>query len=83
MESWPSIMYDSMRSDAGQIVSGIYFVVWIFIGNFILLNLFIAILLDSFVETETDKSEEVSENAAKKLEKEKKRKKKKTKKDKK
>jgi hypothetical protein len=52
-------MYDSMRSEAGQIVSGIYFVVWIFIGNFILLNLFIAILLDSFVETETSKVNEV------------------------
>ncbi len=70
-------MYDSMRSEAGQIVSGIYFVVWIFIGNFILLNLFIAILLDSFVETETSKVNEVSETAQKKVEKNKKFKKKK------
>jgi hypothetical protein len=66
-----------MRSEAGQIVSGIYFVVWIFIGNFILLNLFIAILLDSFVETETSKVNEVSETAQKKVEKNKKFKKKK------
>jgi len=45
-------MYNAMRSDAGQVVSSIYFVSWIFIGNFILLNLFIAILLDSFLETD-------------------------------
>lgn len=51
-------MYNAMRSDAGQIVSGVYFVMWIFIGNFILLNLFIAILLDSFVETEASKEPE-------------------------
>ena len=30
-------------------VCGIY-ITWIFIGNFILLNLFLAILLDSFLE---------------------------------
>jgi hypothetical protein len=27
-----------------------YFITWIFLGNFILLNLFLAILLDSFLE---------------------------------
>jgi len=27
-----------------------YFISWIFLGNFILLNLFLAILLDSFLE---------------------------------
>ena len=29
-------------------VSAIYYISWIFIGNFILLNLFLAILIDSF-----------------------------------
>jgi hypothetical protein len=28
----------------------VYFISWIFLGNFILLNLFLAILLDSFLE---------------------------------
>ena len=33
----------------------IFYIAWIFIGNFILLNLFLAILLDSFlVEDEED-----------------------------
>ena len=38
-------MYDGMRSDAGM-GSSMFFIVWIFIGNFALLNLFLAILLD-------------------------------------
>jgi len=58
MENWNSALYDSMRSpDVGFIIPSIYYVVWIFIGNFILLNLFLAILLDSFL-IEDDGSEE-------------------------
>jgi hypothetical protein len=36
-----------MRSSAGN-WSALYFIFWIFIGNFVLLNLFLAILLQSF-----------------------------------
>jgi len=32
-------------------------IAWIFIGNFILLNLFLAILLDSFIEEEEEEEE--------------------------
>lgn len=32
--------------------------VWIFLGNFILLNLFLAILLDSFLEEEEEEPDE-------------------------
>jgi hypothetical protein len=38
-----------MRSSLGAWVPAAYFISWIFIGNFILLNLFLAILLDSFL----------------------------------
>jgi len=40
----------------GKWVPAVFFISWIFIGNFILLNLFLAILLDSFLaeEEETD-----------------------------
>jgi hypothetical protein len=48
-----------MISDVGKWVPALYFVVWIFIGNFILLNLFLAILLDSFLEE--DEEGELSE----------------------
>ena len=37
-----------------------YYVSWIFIGNFILLNLFLAILIDSFGEVETQVEDEES-----------------------
>jgi hypothetical protein len=47
-------MYDGMRSTVGGPISAIYFISWIFIGNFMLLNLFLAILLDSFVEEDED-----------------------------
>jgi hypothetical protein len=49
-ENWNSVLYDSMRSETlGQVAPVIYYVSWIFIGNFILLNLFLAILLDGFL----------------------------------
>jgi hypothetical protein len=57
MENWQYIMYDGMRSDAGALISAIYFISWIFIGNFMLLNLFLAILLDSFVDEDEDVKE--------------------------
>jgi hypothetical protein len=47
LENWPVVMYDAMRSSAGE-GSAVYFIIWIFLGNFILLNLFLAILLDNF-----------------------------------
>ena len=51
-------MFISMRSARGSNViktlSAIYYVSWIFIGNFILLNLFLAILIDSFTSEESE-----------------------------
>ena len=58
--------FDSMRSEVGKWVPAIYYIVWIFLGNFILLNLFLAILLDSFVEE--DEQSEMSEEMQAKLE---------------
>ena len=60
-----------MRSAKGSIfmktLTAIYFVSWIFIGNYILLNLFLAILIDSFNSEEDD----TKANAAEELEAEK------------
>jgi len=61
MENWQTILYDTMRSSTGPVVSAIYLVSWIFIGNFILLNLFLAILLDSFLEEEKEEELEQQE----------------------
>lgn len=43
-------MYDGLRSDVPRIISALYFISWVFLGNFMLLNLFLAILLDSFTD---------------------------------
>lgn len=59
MENWQAVLFDTMRSETNKFVIAIFYVAWIFLGNFILLNLFLAILLDSFlVEDEEDQNEE-------------------------
>ena len=45
-ENWPTIMFDSVR--ATNILSSIYFVSWVVLGQFILLNLFLAVLMSNF-----------------------------------
>jgi hypothetical protein len=48
-----------MRSDSiSPFIVSIYYIVWIFLGNFILLNLFLAILLDSFIEEDEEGGDE-------------------------
>jgi hypothetical protein len=53
MENWQIVMYNGMRSDAG-LFSSLYFIAWIFIGNFILLNLFLAILLENITSEKNE-----------------------------
>lgn len=52
MENWQQVLYASMRSCDNKMinktVTAIYYISWIFIGNFILLNLFLAILIGGF-----------------------------------
>jgi len=58
MENWQTILFDLMRGPENpKILVSIYLIAWIFIGNFILLNLFLAILLDSFIEEEEEEEE--------------------------
>lgn len=54
MENWQSSLYISLRGDLNKLIVCVYYVAWIFLGNFILLNLFLAILLDSFLEEEDE-----------------------------
>jgi len=58
MENWQVVLYDSMRDDQDKTIAAFYYISWIFIGNFILLNLFLAILLDSFLEEDDEEDEE-------------------------
>ena len=61
MEDWTTLFYDAIRSSVVKFISSMYYIAWIFIGNFILLNLFLAILLDSFLQEEEE--DQTSEEA--------------------
>ena len=49
MENWQVNLYDSMRASTPKPVTAMFYISWIFIGNIVLLNLFLAILLDAFI----------------------------------
>ena len=57
MENWPDGLFSAMRSSVGRYVPTIFYLSWIFIGNYILLNLFLSILLDSFLEENEEEQE--------------------------
>ena len=58
MENWQQVLYTSMGLAEGSMIFktivSMYYISWIFIGNFILLNLFLAILIDSFGEADAE-----------------------------
>lgn len=58
-DGWSNIMFDAMRSinGPGRYVASVYFILLLVIGLYILLNLFLAILLDGFsVQSDGSKS---------------------------
>ena len=61
MENWQSVLFDSFYGQqAGMnLLNSVFCIAWIFLGNFILLNLFLAILLDSFLEGEEEEEDEI------------------------
>ena len=61
LENWSEIMITCFRSDQYLFVSILYLISWIFFGNYILLNLFLAILIDSFENQKVDKYEEIGQ----------------------
>lgn len=70
-EGWPNIFWDAMRGQEGdifsQIVTVLYFIGTIILGDYIILNLFLAILLQSFEEESkiiVDKLKEKKSNLA-------------------
>jgi hypothetical protein len=55
MENWQIILFSLMRSDQNsKFAVSLILMGWIFLGNFILLNLFLAILLDAFLEEDDE-----------------------------
>jgi hypothetical protein len=60
-------MYDTMYFTNQKVVAAIYYISFIMIGNYIFLNLFLAILIDSF----TLESENVNNTKEEEIEKQK------------
>lgn len=55
-ENWNDILTSSLRSSAGP-VSSLFLITWVVLGNFIFLNLFLAILIESFSGEEETQDE--------------------------
>ncbi len=55
MEGWNYLFYDALRSGVAAPISALYFISWVFLGNFMLLNLFLAVLLEGFSSEEDHK----------------------------
>lgn len=56
MENWFQVLHSGMRTALGY-WAVLYFIIVIFFGNFVLLNLFLAIMLNSFGETMKEKDD--------------------------
>ena len=54
LEKWQEILFLAMRSDVPSILTVVYLISWIFMGNYVLLNLFLAILFDGFNKGDKD-----------------------------
>lgn len=54
MENWQQILHLCLRADIMKIASALFLISWIWIGNFVFLNLFLSILLDGFTQDEED-----------------------------
>lgn len=52
MENWQDVLFISLQADVPAFITFIYLISWIFIGNFVLLNLFLAILIEGFTSKE-------------------------------
>jgi hypothetical protein len=48
LENWQDILFSCLRANVFELITLIYLISWIFVGNYTLLNLFLAILLDGF-----------------------------------
>ena len=68
VENWNGILINTLRSTANSILAVFYLIVWIFIGNYIFVNLFLSILLDGFESTDAMQQIDEIEHESKELE---------------
>ena len=67
MENWNAILYSCLRASVSPVISLLYLLSWIFIGNYIFLNLFLAILLEGFESSDALQMAEEIEEESKEL----------------
>lgn len=48
LENWNDILLSGLRSEVNKAFTILFLISWIFVGNYVLLNLFLAVLLDGF-----------------------------------
>jgi hypothetical protein len=56
-ENWNNTLFYAMDSDVNFMITMIYYISWIFIGNYMLLNLLMSIILDGFTTIEEEEHE--------------------------
>ena len=61
VENWPVLLYAGLRNQFQPLVA-LYCISFLMIGNYILLNMFLAIMLDSFVEVSAQQDDDVDED---------------------
>lgn len=60
LRSWRDVLQPCMRAITPS-VAAIYVISWIYIGNYVLLNLFLAIILEAFTQADKEITEELGE----------------------
>ena len=60
--AWQHILYLTMNSEVNKFISALYLFSWILIGNFVFLNLFLAIILDEFYKESENSLKNVEED---------------------
>jgi len=59
MENWQEVLYVALRTDTNTAIVWGYLISWIFLGNYVLLNLFLAILIDGFTSKEKKDEDDI------------------------
>jgi hypothetical protein len=53
MENWNTLFIVALNTPTNNIITLVYFTSWLVLGNYVLFNLVMAVLIDGFTNTET------------------------------
>ena len=63
-ENWPALLYDGIKGST-WLTGSVFFVSWVIVGQFVLLNLFLAVIMANFDDMGDDEEEETQEEESK------------------